>query len=67
MSRIALTCCFAAVLGSCGTQSAQQTDWEKARLACAYIDVDPGSSLFEKCVLNLYFSLWDEENDQPPG
>jgi len=32
MSRVALVCCFAALLGSC-TQNYQAADWTRARLA----------------------------------
>jgi len=63
MPRIALTCCFAAVLGSCGAPSAQQTDWARARLACADVGIDPGSSAFDQCVFDLYYSLWNEQNE----
>jgi hypothetical protein len=60
MSRIALTCCFAALLGSCGTLSANKIDWEHARLACADVGLEPGSSAFDQCVTNLYSSLWTQ-------
>jgi hypothetical protein len=67
MSRITLTCCFAALLGSCGTQSANNIDWEHARLACADVGIAPGSGVFDQCVTNLYYSLWKEQYEQPPG
>jgi len=60
MSRIALTCCFAALLGSCGALSANKIDWEHARLACADVGIEPGSSAFDQCVTNLYSSLWQQ-------
>lgn len=62
MPRIALTCCFAALLGSCGTLSAQQTDWAQARRACADVGIDPGIAAFDQCVFDLYHSLWYEQN-----
>ena len=64
MSRIALTCCFAALLGSCGTLSANKIDWEHARLACADVGIAPGSGAFGDCVVDLYYSLWDEQNER---
>ena len=62
MSRIALTCCFAALLGSCGTVSQTNIDWGQTRLACADVGIDPGSSAFDQCVNNLYYSLWQQQN-----
>ncbi len=62
MSRIALICCFAALLGSCGTQSAQNIDWAHARLACADVGIEPGTPTFDRCVANLYYSLWEGQN-----
>ena len=62
MSRITLTCCFAALLGSCGTMSANNIDWEHARLACADVGVEPGTSAFDQCTSDLYYSLWREQN-----
>ena len=41
MSRITLACCFAALLGSCTSLSANRIDWEHARLACADVGIDP--------------------------
>ena len=66
MSRITLICCFAALLGSCGAQSVN-IDWEHARLACADVGIDPGTSAFDQCATNLYDTLWQEQNEQPPG
>jgi hypothetical protein len=63
MSRILLICSFAALLCSSGTVSAHQNDWVKARLACADVDIDPGSAAFGQCVFDLYYSLWDEQNE----
>ena len=62
MSRIVLICCFAAVLGSCVTSSAGNVDWEHARLACADVGIAPGSSIFDRCVSNLYYTLWQEQS-----
>jgi len=62
MSRITLTCCFAALLGSCGTLSVNKIDWKHARLACADVGIEPGSSAFDQCVTNLYYSLWQQQN-----
>ena len=68
MSRIMLICSFAAVLAAGGTQSADaiesanQTAWAQARLACADVGIDPGSAAFDQCVVDLYYSLWDEQN-----
>jgi hypothetical protein len=61
MSRVALVCCFAALLGSC-TQNYQAADWSRARLACADVGLEPGSSAFDGCVFDLYYTLWDEQN-----
>jgi hypothetical protein len=60
MLRIALTCCFA-LLASCGTQSVSKIDWAQARLACADVGIEPGSSSFDQCVADLYNSLWTEQ------
>ena len=57
MSRITLICCFAALLGSCGTLSVSKIDWEHARLACADVGLEPGTGAFDQCVNNLYYSL----------
>ena len=62
MSRIAITCCFAALIGSSGTQSGDKIDWEHARLACADVGIDPGSSAFDPCVVNLHQHLWQVQN-----
>jgi hypothetical protein len=69
MSRIILIGSFAALLSASGTQSANaiesanQTAWAQARLACADVGIDPGSSAFGQCVFDLYYSLWDEQNE----
>jgi hypothetical protein len=69
MSRIILIGSFAALLLASGTQganaieSANQTAWAQARLACADVGIDPGSSAFGQCVFDLYYSLWDEQNE----
>lgn len=68
MSRIILIGSFAALLAASGTQSANaiesdnQTAWAQARLACADVGIDPGRGAFGQCVLDLYYSLWDEQN-----
>ena len=62
MSRITVTCCFAALLSSCGTPSVANIDLEHARLACADLGIDPGTSAFDQCASNLYHSLWAEQN-----
>ena len=69
MSRIILICSFAALLAVDGTQSANatesanQTAWAQARLACADVGIAPGSGAFGQCVADLYYSLWDEQNE----
>ena len=69
MSRIVLICCFVALLTAGGSQSANaiesasQTAWRQARLACADVGIDPGSAAFDQCVVDLYYSLWDEQNE----
>ena len=62
MSRILLTCTFAAALLASGTVHANQSDWQQARLACADVGIDPSSAAFGQCVFDLYYSLWSEEN-----
>jgi hypothetical protein len=62
MSRITLTCCFAALLGSCGPLGVNKIDWEHARLACADVGIEPGTSAFDQCATNLYDTLWQEQN-----
>jgi hypothetical protein len=69
MSRKILICSFAALLAATGTrsanaiESASQTTWAQARLACADVGIAPGSGAFGQCVFDLYYSLWDEENE----
>ena len=68
MSRIMLICSLAALLAAGSTQSASavesanQTAWARARLACADVGIEPGSSAFDQCVADLYYSLWQEQN-----
>lgn len=62
MSRIILACCFAALLGSCGTLTVNKITWDQARLACADVGIEPGTSAFDHCVSNLYNSLWEQQN-----
>jgi hypothetical protein len=45
-----------------GTVNANQSDWQRARLACADVGIDPSSAAFGQCVVDLYYSLWDEQN-----
>jgi hypothetical protein len=44
-------------------ESANQTAWAQAGLACADVGIDPGSSVFGQCVFDLYYSLWNEQNE----
>ena len=60
MSRMILICSFAALLGSCSGVSADRDNWAQARLACADVGIEPGSSTFDQCVTNLYSSLWQQ-------
>ena len=46
-----------------GSVSAHRNDWMRARLACAEVGIDPGSAAFGQCVFDLYYSLWDEQNE----
>jgi hypothetical protein len=69
MSRTILIGIFAALLaaGSTGSasaiESANQTGWARVRLACSNVGIDPGSSAFGQCVFDLYYSLWNEQNE----
>ena len=69
MSRFVLICSFAATLAAVATQSsnaaesAQKSAWVQDSLACADVGIDPGSGAFDQCVVDLYYSLWDEENE----
>jgi hypothetical protein len=64
-----LICSLAAVLAAGGTksasaiESANQTAWAQAGLACADVAIDPGSGAFGQCVFDLYYSVWNEENE----
>jgi hypothetical protein len=68
MSRIILVGSFAALLAAGGTrsvnaiESANQTAWKQARLACAEVGVAPDSGAFGQCVFDLYYTLWNEQN-----
>ena len=70
MPRVILICGFAALLAAGSTQSANaiesanQTAWAQARLACADVGIAPGSGAFGQCVFDLYYSLWDEQNER---
>ena len=69
MSRIISICCFAALLSTGCTQSpnaiesANQTAWTQSRLACADVGIDPRNAAFDQCVFDLYYSLWDQQNE----
>ena len=63
MSRIYLICSFAALLEACSGHSAQQNDWENARLACADVGIETRSVAFGQCAFDLYYSLWNEQNE----
>ena len=63
MSRIFLMCSVA-LLGACGVRNAQQNNWENARLACADVGIAPGSGAFDQCAFDLYYSLWDLQNER---
>jgi len=62
MSLIISVAFFAAVLLASGTSSANQSDWTRARLACAEVGIDPNSAAFGQCVFDLYYSVWYEQN-----
>ena len=69
MSRFILISSFAALLVASyaqsvkGIESTNQTAWAQSQLACADVGIDPGSSAFGECVIDLYYSLWNEENE----
>ena len=67
MSRITLLCSLAALLmvSACANASknADQTSWAQSRLACAEVGIDPGSPAFGQCVLDLYYSVWNEQKE----
>jgi hypothetical protein len=67
MSRTILTCSLAALLMVCAcantSKNANQTDWGQARLACADVGIGPGSPAFGQCVFDLYYSLWNRQNE----
>ena len=62
MSRTILICSFVAALWVSGTVNANQSDWQQARLACADVGIDSSSAAFGQCVVDLYYSLWNEQN-----
>jgi hypothetical protein len=67
MSRIALIGSFAALLvaghvhSANALESASKTAWAQAQLACADVGIAPGSGAFGQCVVDLYYSVWNEE------
>jgi hypothetical protein len=69
MLRTILIGSFAALLAMGGIQSANalesasQTGWAQARRACAAVGIAPGSGDPDQCVVDLYYSLWNEENE----
>jgi hypothetical protein len=68
MSRILSTCSFLLLLGACaGAPISHQSedDWAKARLACADVGIAPGNSVFDECVFNLAYRLWNIQNERP--
>ena len=32
-------------------------------MACADVGIDPGSPAFRQCVFDLYYSLWNKQNE----
>ena len=64
MSRLALMCSIALLLsaGWIPNVNAAESDWDKDRLACAAVGIDPGSAVFSQCVADLHHSLWAEQN-----
>jgi hypothetical protein len=58
---------FAVLLAMAGIQSANafesasKTAWAQAQLACADVGIAPGSGAFGQCVVDLYYSVWNEE------
>jgi hypothetical protein len=63
MSRFLLIGSLAVMLASFGTASANQNDWAQARLACAVVGIDPSSAAFGQCVVDLYYSLDNAQNE----
>ena len=67
MSHIILICPLAALLMVSGCanaiKNADQTSWAQSRLACAEVGIDPDSSAFGQCVFDLYYSLWNKQNE----
>jgi hypothetical protein len=61
MSRLLLISSFVLLLESCSTPSADRNGWTNARLACADVGIAPESGVFDRCVFNLYYSVWDAE------
>jgi hypothetical protein len=49
--------------GANAIESANQTAWARARLACADVGIAPDSGAFAQCVVDLYYCLWDEQNE----
>jgi hypothetical protein len=65
-----LICSFAVLMAAAGSQSAnafesaRQSGWAQAGFACADVGIAPGSGDFNQCVFNLYYTLWNEENQR---
>ena len=38
-----------------------KTAWARAQRACADVGIAPGSAPFDQCVVDLFYSVWDEE------
>jgi len=70
MSGMILICSFTALLATVGTrsanafESARQSEWAQAGLAGADVGIAPDSGDFNQCVFNLYYTLWNEENER---
>ena len=65
MPRLILICTFAATLAACATQisDANKSSWAQENLACADAGIDPGSSIFGRCVTDLHQSIWAAHNE----
>jgi hypothetical protein len=44
-------------------ESAGKTAWAQAQRACADVGIAPGSDAFDQCVVDLYYSVWNEEHE----
>jgi hypothetical protein len=70
MLRIVLIRSFAALLAAGHVhsanafESATKTAWAQAQRACADVGIAPGSAPFDQCVVDLFYSVWDEEYER---